>query len=603
MNPSEQQDIKRRYNIVGNCPALNRVLDVALQVAPTDVSVLIVGESGVGKEVIPRIIHENSPRKREKYFAINCGSIPEGTIDSELFGHVKGSFTGAINDSPGYFGVANKGTLFLDEVGELPMATQARLLRVLETGEYIPVGATEVKKTDVRIVAATNVNIRKAISEGRFREDLYYRLNTISIQMPPLRERGEDIVLLFRLFAMQMAEKYHMERVTLDDEAKQILMHYKWPGNVRQLKNVTEQISILSPQRKITAAILETFIPVDSDSTDLVSLHKGQEQSHQFEQEREFIYKVLFELRNNVSELREEVARLKKKMDHGDTTPDKKETTLPVRQPLFLPNESLIRPSQPMAEDAIAEEYVEPAPGETSDEEPALPDSTEEHPATYHQQREQESLNLDKMEKQMLEKALERNDGNRKRAALELGISDRTLYRRLKQYGLTLLVVLITLVTPLATSCSVSYKFNGASIDYSKTKTIQIADFPIRSAYVWGPMASIFNNQLKDIYANHTKLIQVKRNGDLKIEGEITRYEQRNKSVSSEGYSAMTELSMTVNVRFTNNANHKEDFERQFTATSSYETTQSLNSVQEELVTQMVKEITDQIFNATVANW
>lgn len=603
MNPSEQQDIKRRYNIVGNCPALNRVLDVALQVAPTDVSVLIVGESGVGKEVIPRIIHENSPRKREKYFAINCGSIPEGTIDSELFGHVKGSFTGAINDSPGYFGVANKGTLFLDEVGELPMATQARLLRVLETGEYIPVGATEVKKTDVRIVAATNVNIRKAISEGRFREDLYYRLNTISIQMPPLRERGEDIVLLFRLFAMQMAEKYHMERVTLDDEAKQILMHYKWPGNVRQLKNVTKQISILSPQRKITAAILETFIPVDSDSTDLVSLHKGQEQSHQFEQEREFIYKVLFELRNNVSELREEVARLKKKMDHGDTTPDKKETTLPVRQPLFLPNESLIRPSQPMAEDAIAEEYVEPAPGETSDEEPALPDSTEEHPATYHQQREQESLNLDKMEKQMLEKALERNDGNRKRAALELGISDRTLYRRLKQYGLTLLVVLITLVTPLATSCSVSYKFNGASIDYSKTKTIQIADFPIRSAYVWGPMASIFNNQLKDIYANHTKLIQVKRNGDLKIEGEITRYEQRNKSVSSEGYSAMTELSMTVNVRFTNNANHKEDFERQFTATSSYETTQSLNSVQEELVTQMVKEITDQIFNATVANW
>ena len=603
MNPSEQQDIKRRYNIVGNCPALNRVLDVALQVAPTDVSVLIVGESGVGKEVIPRIIHENSPRKREKYFAINCGSIPEGTIDSELFGHVKGSFTGAINDSPGYFGVANKGTLFLDEVGELPMATQARLLRVLETGEYIPVGATEVKKTDVRIVAATNVNIRKAISEGRFREDLYYRLNTISIQMPPLRERGEDIVLLFRLFAMQMAEKYHMERVTLDDEAKQILMHYKWPGNVRQLKNVTEQISILSPQRKITAAILETFIPVDSDSTELVSLHKGQEQSHQFEQEREFIYKVLFELRNNVSELREEVARLKKKMDHGDTTPDKKETTLPVRQPLFLPNESLIRPSQPMAEDAIAEEYVEPAPGETSDEEPALPDSTEEHPATYHQQREQESLNLDKMEKQMLEKALERNDGNRKRAALELGISDRTLYRRLKQYGLTLLVVLITLVTPLATSCSVSYKFNGASIDYSKTKTIQIADFPIRSAYVWGPMASIFNNQLKDIYANHTKLIQVKRNGDLKIEGEITRYEQRNKSVSSEGYSAMTELSMTVNVRFTNNANHKEDFEKQFTATSSYETTQSLNSVQEELVTQMVKEITDQIFNATVANW
>ena len=274
MKTAELQNIKQRYNIVGNCDALNRVLDVALQVAPTDVSVLIVGESGVGKEIIPKVIHDNSPRKREKYFAINCGSIPEGTIDSELFGHVKGSFTGAINDSPGYFGVANKGTLFLDEVGELPVATQARLLRVLETGEYIPVGATEVRKTDVRIVAATNVNIRKAISEGRFREDLYYRLNTISIQMPPLRERGEDIALLFRLFALQMAEKYRMERVTLTPEAKELLMKYKWPGNVRQLKNITEQISILSSERTITAEMLQRFIPRDVETKQLVAPHK-----------------------------------------------------------------------------------------------------------------------------------------------------------------------------------------------------------------------------------------------------------------------------------------------------------------------------------------
>ena len=252
MKTSELQSIKQRYNIVGNCEALNHALDIALQVAPTDLSVLIIGESGVGKEIIPRVIHDNSPRQREKYFAINCGSIPEGTIDSELFGHVKGSFTGAIIDSPGYFGVANKGTLFLDEVGELPLATQARLLRVLESGEYIPVGGTEIRKTDVRIVAATNVNIRQAISEGRFREDLYYRLNSIPIQMPPLRERGEDIVLLFRLFALQMAEKYKMDRVVLDEQAKQMIMRYKWPGNVRQLKNITEQISILSPERNIT---------------------------------------------------------------------------------------------------------------------------------------------------------------------------------------------------------------------------------------------------------------------------------------------------------------------------------------------------------------
>ena len=224
------QTIKQRYNIVGNCEALNHVLDVALQVAPTNLSVLIVGESGVGKEIIPRVIHDNSPRRREKYFAINCGSIPEGTIDSELFGHVKGSYTGAINDSPGYFGAADKGTLFLDEVGELPLATQARLLRVLENGEYIPVGATEVKKTNVRIVAATNVNIQRAISEGRFREDLYYRLNEVPMQIPPLRERGEDIVLLFRLFAMQMAEEYRMDKVVLTDEAKQVLMRYKYPS-------------------------------------------------------------------------------------------------------------------------------------------------------------------------------------------------------------------------------------------------------------------------------------------------------------------------------------------------------------------------------------
>ena len=319
MNNAELQRIKQRYNIVGNCEALNHILDVALQVAPTDLSVLIVGERGVGKEIIPRVIHDNSPRKREKYFAINCGSIPEGTIDSELFGHVKGSYTGAINDSPGYFGVANKGTLFLDEVGELPLATQARLLRVLETGEYIPVGGTEIRKTDVRIVAATNVNIRQAISEGRFREDLYYRLNSIPIQMPALRERGEDIVLLFRLFAMQMAEKDHMERVTLTDEAKHMLMRYKWPGNVRQLKNITEQISVLSQERIITPQILSRFIPPDQETTQLAVIKNNSD--HSFENEREILYKILFELRGNVNDMRREMSLLKKQMEDVKTSP------------------------------------------------------------------------------------------------------------------------------------------------------------------------------------------------------------------------------------------------------------------------------------------
>ena len=572
MKTSELQTIKQRYNIVGNCDALNHVLDVALQVAPTDLSVLIIGESGVGKEIIPRVIHDNSPRRREKYFAINCGSIPEGTIDSELFGHVKGSYTGAVNDSPGYFGVANKGTLFLDEVGELPLATQARLLRVLETGEYIPVGGTEIRKTDVRIVAATNVNIRQAISEGRFREDLYYRLNSIPIQMPPLRERGEDIVLLFRLFAMQMAEKYRMEKVVLTEESKQLLLRYKWPGNVRQLKNITEQISVLSKERVITPDVLRQFIPEDRESTQLATIHHDGG-DHSFENEREILYKILFELRGNVNDMRREMGELKKQINdvRQSSTAPTATPTIPTTQ---LTPVTPIQTVPPVEDYAVAEEYVEP-------------------------EKEVENLNLGDLSRQMLEKALERNGGNRKKAALELGISDRTLYRRLKQYGL----LLFFLLTFVLTSCSVSYKFNGASIDYTKTKTIQIADFPIRSNYVWGPMGPIFNNQLKDQYANHTKLTQVKRNGDLKIEGEITKYDQRNKSVSAEGYSAQTELSMTVNVRFTNNVNHDEDFEQSFTATTSYETTQSLNSVQEELVTQMVKDIVDQIFNATVANW
>jgi transcriptional regulator with PAS, ATPase and Fis domain len=404
MKTTELQSIKQRYNIVGNCEALNQVLDVALQVAPTDLSVLIVGESGVGKEIIPRVIHDNSPRRREKYFAINCGSIPEGTIDSELFGHVKGSYTGAINDSPGYFGVANKGTLFLDEVGELPLATQARLLRVLETGEYIPVGATEVKKTDVRIVAATNVNVRQAISEGRFREDLYYRLNQVQLMIPPLRERGEDIVLLFRLFAMQMAEKYKMDRVVLDDDAKLLLMRYKWPGNVRQLKNITEQISVLSPERRITAEVLSRFIPQDQETTQLAPIHP-EGGDHSFENEREILYKILFELRGNVNDMRREMSALKKQIEE-----------VQVSQAENLPSTQLapiqpIRPMQPTLEDAVAEEYIEP-------------------------EKEPENLNLNDLSKQMLEKALARNHGNRKKAAQELGISDRTLYRRLRQYGL-----------------------------------------------------------------------------------------------------------------------------------------------------------------------
>lgn len=414
MNTTELQKIKQRYNIVGNSDGLSHALDVALQVAATDLSVLIVGESGVGKEIIPRVIHDNSPRRREKYFAINCGSIPDGTIDSELFGHEKGAFTGAIGESEGYFGVANKGTIFLDEVGELPLATQARLLRVLETGEYIRVGGQEIRKTDVRIVAATNVNMRKAISEGRFREDLYYRLNTIPIQVPPLRDRGNDIILLFRLFAMQMAEKYHIPKITLTEDAKQLLLHYKWPGNVRQLKNITEQISVLSEVREIDTEALKQYIPEDPESTQLATIRQSGQ--HSYESEREILYKILYELRGNVSDLRRDLTSLRKQLD--ETRELSNATPFHAQ---YINNGGATVPAIKTDDAAYAPIHTHVTPVEVEAEEIKA---------------EPESLNLNDLGRQMVEKALERNGGNRKKAAQELGISDRTLYRRIKQYGL-----------------------------------------------------------------------------------------------------------------------------------------------------------------------
>ena len=440
MDNSELQKIKQRYNIVGNSDGLNHALDVALQVAPTDLSVLIIGESGVGKEIIPRVIHDNSPRRREKYFAINCGSIPEGTIDSELFGHEKGSFTGAIGESEGYFGIANKGTIFLDEVGELPIQTQARLLRVLETGEYIRVGGTEIRKTNVRIVAATNVNMRKAVSEGRFREDLYYRLNTIPIQMPPLRERGGDILLLFRLFAMQMAEKYHLPKISLSEDAKQLMLKYKWPGNVRQLKNITEQMSVLSKEREIGLDALLQFIPKDEESTQLAPIPQQSVGQHSYESEREILYKILYELRGNVSDLRREMNSLRKQLDEARG----------------LNGAQGFSQSQPIDNNIIPANYpIDVTPSRTSDIIQSHSDMLNSHSDLIHsrpeaqeveaeeikdfdneEMSENESLNLSKLGRQMIEKALERNNGNRKKAADELGISDRTLYRRIKKYGL-----------------------------------------------------------------------------------------------------------------------------------------------------------------------
>ena len=404
MDLTKIQRIKQRYDIIGNYEGLNRALDVALQVAMTDLSVLITGENGVGKEVFPRLIHDNSARKSKKYFAVNCGSIPEGTIDSELFGHEKGAFTGAIGEREGYFGVANGGTLFLDEVGELPLSTQARLLRVLETGEYIRVGASDVRKTDVRIVAATNVDMAKAISEGKFRQDLYYRLNTIPISIPALRERGEDVYLLFRKFALEMSEKYKMPAIYLTDEAKKLLMSYSWPGNVRQLKNITENMSITSEDREISAGILRRYLPEDPHRGQLVTV-SNDSAGHSFENEREILYQILFDLRRDVSELK----RIVREQQTQGTS------NVPAREYRYVTAEGSILPP------------------EQSKTEVKEKDKTKELPADEYVE---ESVTLDDYEREVVKRALERNMGRRKETARALGISERTLYRKIKEYGL-----------------------------------------------------------------------------------------------------------------------------------------------------------------------
>ena len=404
MDLTKIQRIKQRYDIIGNYEGLNRALDVALQVAMTDLSVLITGENGVGKEVFPRLIHDNSARKSKKYFAVNCGSIPEGTIDSELFGHEKGAFTGAIGEREGYFGVANGGTLFLDEVGELPLSTQARLLRVLETGEYIRVGASDVRKTDVRIVAATNVDMAKAINEGKFRQDLYYRLNTIPISIPALRERGEDVYLLFRKFALEMSEKYKMPAIYLTDEAKKVLMSYSWPGNVRQLKNITENMSITSEDREISAGILRRYLPEDPHRGQLVTV-SNDNAGHSFENEREILYQILFDLRRDVSELK----RIVREQQTQGTS------NVPAREYRYVTAEgSILSPEQSKTE--VTEK-----------------DKAKELPADEYVE---ESVTLDDYEREVVKRALERNMGRRKETARALGISERTLYRKIKEYGL-----------------------------------------------------------------------------------------------------------------------------------------------------------------------
>lgn len=394
LNDSQIQLTKRRYDIIGNAEGLNRAVEVALKIAPVDISVLVEGENGVGKEVIPRIIHDNSLRKQKRYLALNCGAIPEGTIDSELFGHEKGAFTSAVDKREGYFSVANGGTLFLDEVGELPLSTQARLLRVLETGEYIPVGSSEVRKTNVRIVAATNVDMERAVEEGKFRQDLYYRLCAVRLSVPPLRERGDDIVLLFRKFALDVSEKYRMAPIRLTADAQHALKAYAWPGNVRQLKNLVESLSVTSEEREITADTLRSYLPA-THRRDLVAL-PHESSGHDLEQ----IYQLILELRRDVSEL-QQVVGLRGGRHAGPR----------ALVPYVRDDDSPSMPDTDLAPFAEAEE---------------IPEDTATH----------QPLSLEDTERELIRATLHRNGGRRKDTARQLGISDRTLYRKIKEYGL-----------------------------------------------------------------------------------------------------------------------------------------------------------------------
>ena len=412
MDSKEIQKIKLRFGIVGNAEELNRAIDIAMQVAPTDLSVLVTGESGVGKEFFPQIVHQNSARKHNKYIAVNCGAIPEGTIDSELFGHVKGAFTGAIDERNGYFAEANNGTIFLDEIGELPLSTQARLLRVLESGEYIKVGSSRVEKTNVRVVAATNVNLTDAIVRGDFREDLYYRLNTIPVKVPALRERPGDVALLFRKFASDVSERYTMPPVQLTDGAKRLLAAYPWPGNIRQLKNVTEQITLLSEQREITEEVLREYLPEVKNNLPAITANKAEQQGKTFESEREILYQVLFDMRQDMTELKRQVAALM----GGEVPMSHQTSAYPSRGELALVDSA--RPTTPATL--------------------SIRSQKEQDDFEYQDTEEyvEETLSVEEVEKELIRKALIRHKGRRKAAAAELGFPERTLYRKIEKYKL-----------------------------------------------------------------------------------------------------------------------------------------------------------------------
>ncbi|MEM6892806.1 MAG: sigma-54 dependent transcriptional regulator [Bacteroidota bacterium] len=420
------QSIKQRFELIGNDVKLNRALEKAIQVAPTDISVLVTGESGVGKESIPKIIHALSHRKHAKYIAVNCGAIPEGTIDSELFGHEKGAFTGATQTRSGYFEVADGGTIFLDEVGELPLTTQVRLLRVLENGEFLKVGSSQVQKTNVRIVAATNVNMFEAIEKEKFREDLYYRLSTVEINIPPLRDRQQDIHLLFRKFASDFGQKYKMPTIRLEDSAIALLLKYRWPGNIRQLRNIAEQVSVLEENRSISGATLASYLP-NMQNTNLPAVIGHSKKEGDFSSEREILYKVLFDMKGDLNDLKKLTLEL---LNNNDTSKVQEENQNLI-QKIYGAEETTASHEEEISAEVLhlPQPIVETAPT-------AIPVNKEDRYHFAEEIQEEETLSLQEKEIELIKKSLERNRGKRKAAATELGISERTLYRKIKQYDL-----------------------------------------------------------------------------------------------------------------------------------------------------------------------
>ena len=582
---TEITSVKQRFGIIGTSELLDRALEVALRVALTDLTVLVTGESGVGKEFFPQVIHAYSSRKHNKYIAVNCAAIPEGTIDSELFGHEKGAFTGATEARKGYFEEADGGTIFLDEVAELPHPTQARLLRVLQTGEFIRVGSSKVQKTNVRVVAATNVNLQEAIAQGRFREDLYYRLGTVPISVPSLRERPEDIPLLFRKFASDVAVQYRMPAVTLDDSARQMLMHYYWRGNIRQLKNVAEQISAIEPARVITAEVLAKYLPVQEAGAPAPMAPSGRMDAGEMSTERELLYKVLFDMRADINELKRMISELMQGAVRASRTAARHPPC--CRRRRRVPRMSRLRPFRGGPASGLRRERG----GDRCSRRARRPRPTC-------------SVNRSSAPCAATTDAAARPPPSCSCPNVRSIARSRSWALPKIETMKTRIILLTTLCVALLTGCGVAikYSFSGASIP-PDAKTFSVAYFPNNATMVSPILSSTLTDALVDIFSRRTRLAQVDEGGDFAFEGEITNYTSTTSSVSSEEYALLNRLTITVKVRFTNALDEKASWTKTFSAFEDYDSSLLLTEAESTLIPEIVDQLVTDIFQASASNW